>query len=146
MGRSCLNQVWAISFDWSALATWNKHSWTAFWKFFSGTPNLPGFCDVPGAGTWHLNSQVQGALYQVLCAWCKVPGDLRQVTWKVGKRGIPEKGLSKMQFRNAIFRSLVHSSQKLWPKPDSVNFAPCILLCKTGGSQNLGAICEQTPF
>ena len=31
MGRSCPNQVWAITFDWSALATWNKHFWTAFW-------------------------------------------------------------------------------------------------------------------
>ena len=72
MGRSCPYQVWAITFDWIALATWNKHSWTAFWKFFSGTSNLPGFCDVPGAGTWHLNSQVQGALCQVICArWHK---------------------------------------------------------------------------
>ena len=25
MGRSCPNQVWTITFDWSALATWNKH-------------------------------------------------------------------------------------------------------------------------
>ena len=32
MGRSCPNQVWAITFDWSALATWNKHFWTAFWQ------------------------------------------------------------------------------------------------------------------
>ena len=31
MGRSCPNQVWAITFDWSALATWNKHFQTAFW-------------------------------------------------------------------------------------------------------------------
>ena len=31
MGRSCLCQVVAITFDWSALATWNKHFWTAFW-------------------------------------------------------------------------------------------------------------------
>ena len=38
-------------------------------------------------------------------------------------------------FRNAYFRSLVHSSRKLWPKPD--NFAPFILPCKIGGSQNL---------
>ena len=32
MGRSCLNQVWALAFDWGALTTWNKHSWNAFWK------------------------------------------------------------------------------------------------------------------
>ena len=31
MGRSCPNQVWTITFDWSALATWNKHFQTAFW-------------------------------------------------------------------------------------------------------------------
>ena len=34
MGRSCLNLVWAINFDRSALETWNKHSWTAIWKAF----------------------------------------------------------------------------------------------------------------
>ena len=34
-----------------------------------------------------------------------------------GKWGIPEKRF-QMLFRNAYFRSLVHSSQKLWPKPD----------------------------
>ena len=32
MGRSCLNQVWALAFDWGALTTWNKHSWNAFRK------------------------------------------------------------------------------------------------------------------
>ena len=31
--------------------------------------------------------------------------------------GVPEKAF-KMQVRNAYFRSLMHSSQKLWPKPD----------------------------
>ena len=41
MGQSCPNQVWAITFDWSALATWNKHFWTAFWKLFSGISHLP---------------------------------------------------------------------------------------------------------
>ena len=34
MGRSCLNLVWAINFDRSALETWNKHSWAAIWKPF----------------------------------------------------------------------------------------------------------------
>ena len=53
-----------------------------------------------------------------------------------------------MQFRNDYFRSLVHSSQKLWPKPDSGNFAPCILPCKIGGSQNLmkERYLSKTPF
>ena len=32
--------------------------------------------------------------------------------------GVSLKRAFKMQFRNAYFRSLVHSSQKLWPKPD----------------------------
>merc|ERR1712218_757306 len=53
-----------------------------------------------------------------------------------------------MHFRNAYFRSLVHSSQKLWSKPDEGNFAPCILPCKIGGSQNLmkGRYLSKTPF
>ena len=42
MGWSCHRQVWAITFDWSTLVTWNKPSWTAFWKPFSGIP-LPPF-------------------------------------------------------------------------------------------------------
>ena len=57
MGQSCPNQVWAITFDWSALATWNKHFWTAFWKLFSGIPHLPGLGDVPGARCRHLALQ-----------------------------------------------------------------------------------------
>ena len=32
--------------------------------------------------------------------------------------GVCLKRAFKMQFRNAYFRSLVHSSRKLWPKPD----------------------------
>ena len=51
---------------------------------------------VPGAGTWHLNFQV---------------------TRKVGK-WITLKKAFKMQFRNAYFRLLGHSRQKLLPKPD----------------------------
>ena len=82
MGWSCPNQVGAITFGWSALATWNKHSWTAFWKLFSGIPHLPGFGDVPGA----------------LC----------QVTWKAGKRSIPEKG-----FQNAVQKSLFQVASAL---------------------------------
>ena len=70
-------------------------------------------CRVPGAGIWHLNFQVPGAL-------CKVTG----------------KAL-KMQFRNAYFRLLVHPSRKLWPKPNSGNSVPCILPCKICGSWNL---------
>ena len=55
MGQSCPNQVWAITFDWSALATWNKHFWTAFWKLFSGIPHLPTFHVTwhRAPGTWH---------------------------------------------------------------------------------------------
>ena len=32
--------------------------------------------------------------------------------------GVSLKRSFRMQFRNAYFRSLVHSSRKLWPKPD----------------------------
>ena len=71
---------------------------------------MPCFGDVSGAGCWHLALEFPGAR-------CFVPGNM--------KGG---------QFRNAYFMSLiVHSSQKLWPKHDSGNFAPF----KTGGSQNL---------
>ena len=83
MGRSCPNQVWTITFDWSALATWNKHIWTAFWKFFSGIPHLPGLGDVPGARYRHLAPGFSGAS-------CSVSGDM-----KGGQVGYPWKGLSK---------------------------------------------------
>ena len=43
-----------------------------------------------------------------------------------------------MQFRNAYLRSLVHSSQKLWPKPDKDKF-PRVEL-------NEGAVFEQNTF
>ena len=56
--------------------------------------------------TWHLKIQVLGA-----------------GTWHLAHHlnlvsGVSLKRAFKMQFRNAYFRSLVHSSQKLWPKPD----------------------------
>ena len=81
MGQSCPNQVWAITFDWSALATWNKHFWTAFWKLFSGIPHLPGLGDVPGARCRHLAPEFPGAR-------CFVPGDM-----KGGQVGYPWKGI-----------------------------------------------------
>ena len=71
MGRSYLNQVWGITFDWSALANWIFR------------------CQVLSV-RWHEK-------------WAS---------------GVSLKSVIKMQFRNAYFRSLVHSSQKLWPKPD----------------------------
>ena len=122
MGRSCLCQVVAIYFDWSALATWNKYPLTAFWKLFSGIPHLPGLGDVPGAGTWHLNFQV--------------PGALCQVTWKVGKWGIPEKGY-QYAVQKCLSQVASALQSKLWPKPDKGNFSSCILPCKIGGSQSL---------
>ena len=75
---------------------------------------MPVFADVPGASNWHLNFQMPGALFQV--------------TGKVGKWAF------KMQFRNAYFRSLVHSGRKFWPKPNSGNFVSCVLPCKIGGA------------
>ena len=68
--------------------TCNKHFWTAFWKHFSGIPHLPTF-----HGTWH---RAPGTwIFRCLVSWC--PGVLCQATY---------------------FRSLVHSSRRLWPKPD----------------------------
>ena len=51
-----------------------------FKSFFEGYPTCQVLVisQMPGARTWHLNFQV--------------PGALRQVTTKVGKWGIPEKG------------------------------------------------------
>ena len=83
MGRSCPNQIWAITFDWSALATWNKHFWTAFWKLFSGIPHLPGLGDVPAARCRHLAPEFSGAR-------CSVSGDM-----KCGQVGYPWIGLWK---------------------------------------------------
>ena len=81
MRRSCLNEVLAITFDWSALVTWSKHSWTAFWKLFSGIPHLPGFGDVPGRqaylshnSTWFTIFQIRYQK-QIVRRWhCLVPG------------------------------------------------------------------------
>ena len=83
MGWSCPNQVGAITFGWSALATWNKHSWTAFWKLFSGIPHLPGFGDVPGTRGRHIATEFPGTR-------CFLPGDM-----KGGQVEYPWKGLSK---------------------------------------------------
>ena len=59
MGRSCLNQDLAITSDWSALATWNKHFWTAFWKPLSGTPHLLTYMS---PGTEHIAPGNSGAM------------------------------------------------------------------------------------
>ena len=90
MGQSCPNQVWAITFDWGALATWNKHFWTAFWELFSGIPHLPGLGDVPGARCRHLAPGFSGAR-------CSVSGDM-----KGGQVGYPWKGLSKCSLEMLI--------------------------------------------
>ena len=136
MGRICPNQVWALTFNWSALATWNKHSWTAFWKFFSGIPHLPGFGDMPGARCQHLAPEFPGAR-------CFVPGDMIG-----GQVGVPWKGLSKCSTGMLISGRLVYTRQNLWPKPDKGNFAPCIPPCKISGWQKSGKerILSKTPF
>ena len=77
-------------------------------------------CHVPAPGAWI-------SMCQVLCARCH----------KRWASGASLKRAFKMQFRNAYSRSLVPSSQKVWPKPDFGSFAPCTLPCKIGGSQNL---------
>ena len=62
--------------------------------------------------------------------------------------GVCLKRTFKMQFRKAFFRSLVHPSRKLWPKPNSGNSVPCILPCQIGGLQNLmkERYLSKTPF
>ena len=67
---------------------------------------------------------------------------LAQSTWHLAHHqnlasGVCLKRAFKMQFRKAYFRSLVHPSRKLWPKPNSGNSVPCILPCKIGDSWNL---------
>ena len=58
-------------------------------------------CQVPAPGTWIFRCQV-------LC-----------VRWhERWASGVSLKRVIKMQFRNAYFRSLVHSSRKLGPNPD----------------------------
>ena len=88
-------------------------------------------CQVPAPGTWISRCKV-------LCArW--------RERWE---RGVSLKRALKMQFRNDYFRSLVHSSRKLWPKLNSDNSVPCILPCKIGGLQNLmkKRYLSKTPF
>ena len=84
-------------------------------------------CQVPAPGTWIFRCQV-------LC-----------VRWhERWASGVSLKRAFKMQFRNAYFKSLVHSSQKLWPKPDWGNFAPCSALKNRWFPElNEGAIFEQ---
>ena len=59
-----------------------------------------------------------------------------QVTLKVGKWGIPEKGFQNAN-QKCLFQVASALKWQLWPKPSSGNFAPCILPCKIGGSWNL---------
>ena len=89
-------------------------------------------CHVPGAGAWHLNFQVQGAL-------CKV-------TWKVGKGGIPEKG-SQNAVQKCLFQVASALQSKVMAKT-YIRHVPCILPCKIGGLQNLmkKRYLSKTPF
>ena len=69
MGQSCLNYVLAITFDWSALATWNMHFWTAFWEPFPGIPHLPAFPVAlhKAPGTWKFRCQVPAPVWICMC-------------------------------------------------------------------------------
>ena len=57
-------------------------------------------------------SSFQGNNTCQVLVMCQVPG-------AADANGVSLKRAFKMQFGNAYFRSLVHSSQKLWPKFDS---------------------------
>ena len=85
---------------------------------------------------WHLAPEFPGAR-------CLVQGDR-----KGGQVGYPWKRLSKCSSEMYFSRSLVHSSRKLWQKPNSGNSVPCILPCKIGGSWNLmkERYLSKTPF
>lgn len=63
----------------------------------------------------HFESSFPG--YPHLPDLAYVPLALYQVAWKVGKWVSHERAF-KGQYRYAHFRSLVYTSQKLWPKPD----------------------------
>ena len=88
-------------------------------------------CQVPAPGTWISRCQVHCARWHLWWA-----------------RGLSLKRANKMQFRNAYFRWLVHSSRKVWIKPYLGNSVPCILPCKIGGSWNLmkERCLSKTPF
>ena len=78
---------------------------------------------------------------------CQVPGAGTSNIPKSGKWGSPEKS-----FQNAVQKCLFQISSALQSKvmaqPDKVNFAPCILPCSIGGSQNLKKepYLSKTPF
>ena len=87
-------------------------------------------CQVPGAGTWHLDFQV--------------PGALCQVTWKVGKWGIPEKG-----YQNTVQKCLFQVASALQSKVMAQTWLgqlrpiwPCILPCNLMKERYL----SKTPF
>ena len=77
----------------------------------------------PGAGTWHLAHHPNLA------------------------SGVCLKRAFKMQFRKAYFRSLVHPSRKLWPKPNSANLSHVFCLLNRWSLElNEGVIFEQNTF
>ena len=99
MGWSCHRQVWAITFDWSTLVTWNKNFWTAFWKPFSGIPLLPPFMS---PGREHLAPGNWGAR-------CGHPA--HGISPKPGKWVIPAKS-----FQNAVQEGLFQVASALHSK------------------------------
>ena len=94
MEQTRLNHVCDITFGWSALVTWKKFL-TTFWKPFSGIPHLHTFAVTwhKAPGTWRFRSQVPAPS-----------------TWYITKTWqLVQKRAFKVQYRNAYFRSLVHS-------------------------------------
>ena len=85
--------------------------------FYPNIAPSPGSGNHPFYKTEHMPPGNSGARYRHLVPQENLASDVTL------KRAI------KMQFSNALFRSLVDSGQKLWTKPDSGNFALCTLSC-----------------
>merc|ERR1711884_880114 len=103
MGQSCPNQVWAKLSTGVHQRPEISISKLHFDNPFQGYPTCPPFMS---PDTEHLAPENPGARCRHLAHHLNLAS------------GVSLKRAFKMQFRNAYFRSLVHPSQKLGPKPD----------------------------
>ena len=102
LGRSCPRQVLAITFEWSALATWNKHLWPALWKPFSGIPTCP-----PKPGKWGIPEKsfqyaVKECLFQVAST---LQSKVMAQAWSIGVKQV----VPRTWWRSGIWAKLLFS-------------------------------------